>query len=231
MLTALALVGAALGGAALLVGVAALAVMLNAALALRPAVREPHPQPLLDAGRSWGWGSPDRWPSALAAGLYAGLPLAILILMRFSDGSSVILGWLGQLIPRGVAWVLVTFTCVWAVDTVAYIVGRLVGRRKLWPRVSPKKTWEGTIAGFVAGVVVALAWAGPLGLGPGLGLALGVAVGGAAILGDLLESAMKRAAGVKDAGVIFPGHGGLLDRLDSLSFALVVVFLIMGRSG
>jgi phosphatidate cytidylyltransferase len=217
MLTAVALVLAAVGGATMVVAVTGLAVFANAALALLPR-REGPPLP------------PD-WAAGLAAGMYAGLPLSILILLRFAPGARVALSWLAPPLPSGVAWILVTFTIVWAVDTVAYGGGRIAGRRLLWPRVSPKKTWEGTAAGFVAGVAVALIWSGPLRVGPLPGLAMGMAVAASAILGDLLESAMKRAAGAKDSGALFPGHGGLLDRLDSLSFALVVVFCIRMVSG
>lgn len=111
---------------------------------------------------------------------------------------------------------------VWATDSGGYFVGRRVGGPRLWPRVSPNKTWAGAIGGFAASLVVAGAFAG-LGLGQPLPLLLVAgALSVAGQLGDLLESAVKRRFGVKDSGRIIPGHGGLLDRLDSLVAALVL---------
>ncbi|HEX5415344.1 MAG TPA: phosphatidate cytidylyltransferase [Chloroflexota bacterium] len=163
------------------------------------------------------------WTSQLAAVLYVGLPLSLLVLLRSGIplSGSVLVG--GLLADRGMAWVLLILTTVWAVDIAAYAVGRLVGRHKLWPRISPKKTWEGTVAGLLAGVLVWLAWAPLFGWAPALAGALGLLTAVAAIVGDLAESAIKRAAGLKDASALLPGHGGLLDRLDSLGFATVVV--------
>ncbi|MGH2459572.1 MAG: phosphatidate cytidylyltransferase [Chloroflexota bacterium] len=165
------------------------------------------------------------WSAALASALYAGLPLALLVSMRQWPGETPLAIPLLGTLARGTGWLLLTLTGVWAVDTAAYAVGRLVGRRRLWPRVSPNKTWEGTIGGVIAGIVVVEAWAPALGIGTGFGLGLGIALASAAVLGDLVESALKRRAQVKDAGALLPGHGGLLDRIDSLAFAAVVVFL------
>ncbi len=106
----------------------------------------------------------------------------------------------------------------WANDVAAYAVGSAVGRRRLLPHVSAGKTVEGTIGGLVASVLVASIVAGVLGLSFWVGLAVGAIVGVAAPLGDLVESAIKRAAAVKDSGDLLPGHGGVLDRLDSLVF-------------
>jgi len=120
---------------------------------------------------------------------------------------------------------------VWAYDTGAFFAGRLFGRHKLAPTLSPGKTWEGVAGGLLLGVGVAFGglWAlwpeWPLTTRLGHALGLGVLVGGAAQLGDLFESLLKRAAGVKDSGRLFPGHGGLLDRLDGLLFALPVYVL------
>jgi phosphatidate cytidylyltransferase len=170
-----------------------------------------------------------RWPTGLAASTYAALPIALLVLIRGWAGPDRVLA-SGAALQYGAAWVIFTFTVVWAVDSAAFVVGRSLGRHVLWPRVSPRKTWEGTIAGLVAGPLAALAWSSALNLGlpaPLLGLALAIS----AVVGDLAESQVKRAAGVKDASALLPGHGGLLDRLDSVGFAAVVVFFIGVLSG
>lgn len=107
---------------------------------------------------------------------------------------------------------------VWAVDTGAYVTGTLAGRHKLWPAVSPAKTWEGSVGGLIAALIVALllaSWMVP-GLSVMAAAALAAVAAVAAQLGDLLESRLKRRAGVKDSGRFMPGHGGVLDRLDSL---------------
>ena len=114
----------------------------------------------------------------------------------------------------------------WLTDTSAYAIGRLVGRRQFSPRLSPQKTWEGTIGGVVAGTLLGGVWAQPLGWSLAAGLALGLVASWAAVLGDLAESALKRRASLKDSGTFLPGHGGLLDRIDSLAFTTAVVFLV-----
>jgi len=109
-----------------------------------------------------------------------------------------------------------TIVAVWAADVAAYAVGSSIGRRKIVPRISPGKTWEGTIAGFLAAAAVVVLWNRPmLGL-PTWSVAAAVLVGPAAFSGDLLESWVKRRVGVKDSGTMLPGHGGVLDRIDSL---------------
>jgi phosphatidate cytidylyltransferase len=115
---------------------------------------------------------------------------------------------------------------VWATDIGGYFAGRGVGGPKLWPRVSPKKTWAGAIGGFAASLVVAGGFAA-LGLGKtGPVLLLGAVLSIASQLGDLFESAVKRRFGVKDSSRIIPGHGGLLDRLDGYvaAIALAAIF-------
>ncbi len=123
---------------------------------------------------------------------------------------------------EGLAALILILLVVWATDIGAYFAGRRLGGPKLWPRVSPKKTWVGAIGGFAAGLAVAggcaasgLGRAAPL-------LALGAAFSVASQLGDLLESAVKRHFGVKDSSHLIPGHGGLMDRLDGLVAALAV---------
>jgi phosphatidate cytidylyltransferase len=112
----------------------------------------------------------------------------------------------------------------WAGDTAAYFVGRAIGKYRLAPVLSPKKTWEGTIASILGALLVAVAFSRWLSVPfPHL---LGIAAAGniAGQAGDLLESAYKRSAGVKDSGTLLPGHGGILDRIDALILAIPVVW-------
>ncbi|TAL74070.1 MAG: phosphatidate cytidylyltransferase [Rhodanobacter sp.] len=130
--------------------------------------------------------------------------------------------------PHGPWWTLLALIIVWAADIGAYFSGRAFGKRKLAPQISPGKTRAGAYGAVVAGLLVCLVGGSLLGVHGaaliGLGL-LGVVTVIASIIGDLLESLMKRHAGVKDSGSIFPGHGGLLDRLDSV-FAALPVFAL-----
>lgn len=152
---------------------------------------------LADAPRSAGL-------AALAWG-YAGLLPAAVVALRENAG------W---------QWVVLLFVVTWANDTLAYFAGRFLGKRPLAPRISPKKTWEGFWGGAAGSVVGALVvkWL----FLPRLPIPAAVLVGGGAALlgplGDLSESMLKRAAGVKDSGRVVPGHGGLLDRIDAVLF-------------
>jgi phosphatidate cytidylyltransferase len=124
---------------------------------------------------------------------------------------------------------------VWVTDIGGYFAGRGIGGPKLWPRVSPKKTWAGAVGGFAASLVIAGGFAG-FGLGKtGPLLLLGAVLSIASQLGDLLESAVKRHFGVKDSSQIIPGHGGLMDRLDGFVAAVVLAaifgFLRAGADG
>ncbi len=126
---------------------------------------------------------------------------------------------------RGNWWTLLALFIVWAADIGAYFSGRMFGRRKLAPTISPGKTWAGVYGAFVAGALVAVVGGMLLGVQDGklVGLLLlSVVTVVASVVGDLLESLMKRHAAVKDSGNLFPGHGGLLDRLDSVFAALPV---------
>ena len=128
---------------------------------------------------------------------------------------------------------LITIFAVWAADVAAYAVGSSFGRRKIAPAISPGKTWEGTIAGFLAAATVVLVAVAPTGIYVWAALAA-LTIGPVAFAGDLLESWLKRRAGVKDSGTLLPGHGGVLDRIDSLLTAapLVAVLIVLtGRMG
>ena len=122
---------------------------------------------------------------------------------------------------EGLAALILVLLVVWATDIGGYFAGRGLGGPKLWPRVSPKKTWAGAIGGFVAALAVATGFAAfDLG-GIVPMLVVGACLSVASQLGDLLESAVKRHFGVKDSSHIIPGHGGLMDRLDGYVAAIV----------
>lgn len=154
---------------------------------------------------------PAAFPALFFAGLY-GILLAHAPLLRSLDNH-------GQ-------WLFLAMLSTFSVDTGAYFVGRTLGRRKLAPRLSPGKTVEGTVGGVVCGIAVTIGLVEVFHLSLGLpaAAALGAAISCAAVCGDLLESALKRLARVKDAGTFIPGHGGMLDRIDSLSVNLAVVY-------
>lgn len=135
-----------------------------------------------------------------------------------------------------VALVMYPLVLTWASDIGAYFVGRAFGRTKLMPSISPGKTRAGAVGAIVATALLSLIWVhwvlGPvaqLGLSAGLALVFGVVVSLAAQVGDLFESMLKREAGVKDSSHLLPGHGGVLDRLDSLYFVLPLAWLLLDR--
>jgi phosphatidate cytidylyltransferase len=150
------------------------------------------------------------------------------------------------LVPAGFAMaslgplhLLMVLGLVWVADTAAYLAGRAFGKRKLAPAISPGKTWEGAAGALVASVIYAIIWAQ---FDPGLSalvqgaawlpyLAGAVLLCAVSIVGDLFESAAKRRAGVKDSGRLLPGHGGVLDRIDSATAALPVALLLMQATG
>ena len=158
---------------------------------------------------------PDRAPvrniSATALGvLYVGWLFSYVVLLRDFG-------------PWPLAFVLLG---VWTCDTGAFLAGKLFGRHKLAPSVSPAKTIEGMIGGLIASTAVALATGGWLGIPMWQRAVLGLTIGVFCVLGDLCESAMKREIGIKDFGSMIPGHGGVLDRFDGLLFAAPVIYYL-----
>jgi phosphatidate cytidylyltransferase len=156
------------------------------------------------------------------ASLYTGILLAFAIWLRGLDDAAP--GW------RGTAIVFMPVAITWLGDSAAYFVGKAVGRHKLSPRTSPNKTWEGAIAALAATAASAVLYAeltGPVvgwTLSVGAILALGAVVSIVGQVGDLFESRFKRDCGVKDSSQLLPGHGGALDRVDSLLFAFPFAF-------
>lgn len=130
--------------------------------------------------------------------------------------------------PHGLALSLLVIFVTWANDSGAYFVGRKWGKRKLWPEISPNKTIEGALGGVFFGVLTSIAMFQAF---PELGewsaaLLMGVVVTVVGQIGDLVESALKRSTGVKDSGTILPGHGGVLDRFDSLLYTFIILHLV-----
>lgn len=144
-------------------------------------------------------------------------------------------GWRHAVLLRGLSpyWLLFAVSLNWVGDIAAYYVGRAIGKHKLAPRVSPAKSWEGSIASVAASVLMAFFYFPRLLPDVPLYAALGIAAAGniAGQIGDLCESALKRGAGVKDSGTFLPGHGGWLDRVDSVLFSLPVVYFLAERLG
>jgi phosphatidate cytidylyltransferase len=175
------------------------------------------------------------WPSLFGrvlAGLitlvWVGLPLASLSLLHWAGvPSEVVHGPWRWDVP-----VLIALLPLWAGDSAAIFAGKAFGKHPLAPKISPKKTWEGGIANFLACVLTAYGVGQWIGLPIAHSLAIGASTGILGQVGDLFESWLKRKAGVKDSGTILPGHGGFLDRLDSLLFTAIpaVVITIAGLS-
>ncbi len=173
------------------------------------------------------------WVDAAYGVLYIGWPAIVIMWLRqTSDSTDWVLfaapSWLGGFTIRGevgVIWVLFAFFIAWGADTAAYLVGRLVGGPKLWPRYSPNKTWSGFAGGLIAGMLVAGALSDLTHLFKHDTSAsfVGLLVALATMAGDLWESALKRRFGVKDAGTLIPGHGGLMDRVDGLMFSIIAI--------
>lgn len=157
------------------------------------------------------------WTAAIASGLYIGICGGTLVSLR-------------SILGNGMWWTLIAVSVTQVADSAAFVVGSRWGQQKLSPRLSPDKSVEGYIGGVISGAVAGalLGWLG--GVRTGLestvtwhrGLVLGLLIAALAPMGDLVVSMIKREAGVKDSGHLFPGHGGALDRLDSTLFAAVI---------
>lgn len=150
--------------------------------------------------------------------IYTSFAFSAIVLVRVSDK-----GVHGALLTLGV------MLSLWANDAVAYLVGSRIGSHKLAPRISPNKSWEGFWAGLVGSVAVwvVLALAGVANIGVPLAAVIGLVVGIVGVVGDLFESRIKRGVGVKDSGNLIPGHGGLLDRSDSLLFGSIAAYILL----
>jgi len=159
-------------------------------------------------------GAFNNWAWVMAGILYVGWLVSYLVALRLDAGRD---------------WLFLALFGTFGSDTAAFFVGRALGRHRLAPRISPAKTWEGAIAGLFGAIIISLLFTLPtplqLPLGYGQAILLGVLISVFGQLGDLVESLLKRNTGVKEAGNLMPGHGGLLDRMDSVIFAGVVVYL------
>ncbi len=169
------------------------------------------------------------WGLTFAGAIYFCWLASHFILLR-DLGDAPLAGPLAGLrIPRGAGWIFLICAITWLQDSAAYFVGRAFGRHKMAPLLSPKKSWEGFAGGAVMSVLagVLFAWVFGLPLSPWLAALLGLIAAVVGPLGDLAESLIKRQAGTKDAGSIIPGHGGVLDRGDSLIFIGAVLYYII----
>jgi len=161
------------------------------------------------------------WALTVAGASYIGLMMGQALALR--------------LLPNGLFWMLLGLGVTMVNDSAAYFVGVTIGRRRILPALSPKKSWEGTVGGWIAATLAgaAVAFWSPLDLAVWLGALIGLGGGILALFGDLAVSMLKRQIGVKDSGVFLPGHGGFLDRLDSIMFVLPFVYqmaLLLGAA-
>ncbi len=161
----------------------------------------------------WRWPNPvEDWGLTSAGAVYLGTLAGTFVAMRE--------------LPHGFRWVLVAVITTWVSDSGAYFVGISFGKHKLWPRLSPKKSWEGVVGGLVFGTAAAFlmgVWFFPA-VPFVRWVVLGLILSAAAPFGDLSVSMVKRQVGVKDTGHLIPGHGGMLDRLDSLLFIVPIAY-------
>lgn len=169
------------------------------------------------------------WALTFAGTFYVAWLFSYLVALRGLD-TPLRAGPLASLgMPAGAAWLFTVMAVTWLQDTFAYFVGKRWGRAKMAPTLSPKKTWEGAAGGFFGAVVGALlsvvVFCLPISFGAAV--LLGVVGGIVGPLGDLAESLMKRQLGLKDAGNLIPGHGGVLDRGDSLLFTAPVLYYLI----
>jgi phosphatidate cytidylyltransferase len=163
-----------------------------------------------------------QWATMATGILYIGWMMSFLVLLRLEPGTAAF--------PEaGRNCVFLALFATFGSDTAAYFTGKAIGRHKMAPQISPGKTWEGTAAGIIGGVIICLLFTldTPLQLPLNYWQAvlLGVLVSAFGQMGDLVESLLKRNYGVKDSGSLMPGHGGILDRIDSVLFAGAVVYI------
>jgi len=182
----------------------------------------------LGIGLAW-WG--------IATILVLRFPVAIAPAWRLVCGLLVLLpAWVGMLVllrsPQGgPQLLLLALAVIWAADIGAYAAGRRFGRHRLAPRVSPGKTWEGVGGGLVATAMVAATGAWVLQLSMPLLVGIALVAAAVSVIGDLTVSIFKRLAGLKDSGSLFPGHGGVLDRIDGVAAAMPIFALCAGQAG
>ncbi len=159
--------------------------------------------------------------------LYTAVPFSLFPFAAFNHtGLSSLIPMDGIMFSPGI--LIGFFLLLWINDTGAYLVGSAIGRYRLWERISPKKSWEGFFGGLILTLLIALLFAGWLGVTDTKGwmiIALIISVAGT--LGDLVESMLKRSLGFKDSGTVMPGHGGFLDRFDSMVLAFPLVYLYL----
>jgi phosphatidate cytidylyltransferase len=202
-----------LGGVGLSVGTEELSLLLVTSATVLPLIWMLRRGPRNEAFANWAW--------CLAGIVYIGVLLGYFVALRTLE--------------EGRNWVYFALLITFASDTAAFFVGRTWGKRRLAPSISPSKTWEGAGGGLLGASLVGLLFvpatvpwgANPLHLGAlgyGSAMVLALLVSGVGQLGDLVESLFKRNMGTKDSGRLFPGHGGALDRLDSVAFAGLVVY-------
>ena len=166
------------------------------------------------------------WAGNVLGSLYAGLLAALagilLIAPAIPDGRP-----LAGVLDAGRIWLLILILTVWSYDTFAYVAGRYHGRGHFMNHISPNKTWSGVVGGTTAALLVSTLLVWGAGQQPLAGLLLGLAIAVTAQAGDLVESVIKRAAGAKDSSNLIPGHGGVLDRVDSFLFAGPAMFVAL----
>ena len=178
------------------------------------------------------------WAYAVAGTTYLAIPAFAAVALRETAGTTAA-AWLVNIAdataiawtprPEGLAWLLLALVVTWLSDTGQYLVGRAIGKHPLSPRISPKKTVEGLVGGTLVAMgtgALAVSLFG-LDLHPVVGALIGLGIAIVGVTGDLAESLMKRQAGVKDSGSFIPGHGGMLDRIDSLLFTFTTAWLFV----
>lgn len=173
------------------------------------------------------------WVGTVMAALYPGM-LGFMVLFVGMGPDPADSALFGYAMNGGKISLLILVATVWTLDSAAYVTGRYFPRGRFMNHISPNKTWSGAIGGTVAAVGVCTVLSVGAGVSPLGGALLGLVIAAAAQLGDLTESMLKRAAGAKDSGTLIPGHGGLLDRVDSFLLAAPAMFvagLVIGQAG